>query len=241
LYPQTSATSIWNPARETKANTIQTTVNGTEEERFIFYRGLANFDVPLKVNLKNLSENEMSVTVTNQSVEEIPSLFYLKTNQSGVVSFLTIPALKANESRTFLTSSAQSIKSANVPIQKALVSAGLFEDEAISMLKTWKKSYFRTEGERLLYILPQAWTERILPMKLVPQPERLVRVLIGRVELFSQNEQQRILTRLARNDQSLLEDRLMEPKLNAVKFLMNQQKSLVNQSQIDALILKLNQ
>lgn len=240
LYPKTSQVSVWNPARVTKANTIQTQANGTEEERFIFYRGLGDFSVPLKVSLKNLT-NAMEVTVTNNSTQTVPALFYLKTNELGVERLLVIPSLKPSESRTVSTSLAQNVSDAYQPILKELVSAGLFEDEAMSMLKTWDKSYFHTKGERLLYILPQAWTETILPMKLQPAPEKLVRVLIGRVELFSASEQAQLSQKVVSNDTSILSDRLLEPKLNALKAGARLQKSNQMTMKINKLIHTLNQ
>lgn len=78
-YPATRPESIWNPARGTKANTIQTSANGTEEERFIFYRGLGDFNVPLKVTLSHPAQGKLKVTVENQSAETVPSLFYIST------------------------------------------------------------------------------------------------------------------------------------------------------------------
>lgn len=208
-YPKTLKSSIWNPARETAANTIQ--VNGEEEERFIFYRGLGDFEVPLKIKLRN-----SEITITNTSDQIVPALFYLQTSKAlGVKKFLALPSLGAHESKTFATSDARLVKGANSPIQKALEAQGLFEDEARSMLRTWDSSYFHTEGERLLYLLPQAWTETILPMKLNPVPEKLVRVLVGRIELFSK-EAQAALKQDLKNKINLSEDRLLEAKINAL-------------------------
>jgi len=217
-FPETKPTSIWNPARETAANTIQTNVKGTEEEKFIFYRGLGDFNVPLKLSLKNISAQDLQVTMTNTSEQSVPALFYLETDEeTGVKRFLALTRLGAHETKVFRTSKAQTVKSASSVIQKALMAQGLFADEALSMLKTWDKSYFYTKGERLLYILPQAWTETILPMKLNPVPEKLVRVLIGRIELFSQNAQAVLTHELATNPESFKNDRLLEAKLNTLK------------------------
>lgn len=211
-YAKTKEDSIWNPARETQANTIQVNGETIEEERFIFYRGIGDFEVPLKVKIQN-----STITLTNTSDQTVPALFYLKTSKEfGVQKFLALPALKAHESKSFSTTEAQLVKAVNTPIQKALVAQGLFSDEAISMLRTWKKSYFHTEGERLLYLLPSAWTETILPMKINPTPEKLVRVLIGRIELFSKDAQA-ALSKNLKNKVNLSEDRLLEAKMNALK------------------------
>ena len=67
--PETSGNSIWNPSRETKSNIIK--VND-ELEKLIFYRGLGDFDTPLKV-----SENNGVVTIVNNSSQVIKGLTLL--------------------------------------------------------------------------------------------------------------------------------------------------------------------
>ena len=72
----------------------------------------------------------------------------------------------------------------------ALVKSGLYKDEAESMVNTWKVSYFQTEGTRVLYVLSRTETDNILPIKINPQPEELVRTLVGRVEILTALEEQ---------------------------------------------------
>ena len=50
-----------------------------------------------------------------------------------------------------------------------LTAAGLYEDEASAMLATWRQAYFRQPGLRLFFVVPRAWTDRILPLR-VSQP-----------------------------------------------------------------------
>src|SRR5207248_672908 len=66
-----------------------------------------------------------------------------------------------------------------------LEESGLFEKEARAMVNTWRASYFRSDGIRVLYILPQAWTDTFIPMHLYPKPRKLVRVMVGRTELLT--------------------------------------------------------
>jgi hypothetical protein len=203
--PVTLANSIWNPARATKSNVI---TMGAEDEKFIFYRGLGEFTVPLKITL-----GLESVTLNNTSSEDVSALVYLLSGKvEGVKKFLIIPSLKAGEVRTISTSSAVSTGDLKAEMAKSLVSAGLFQDEALAMLATWNESYFHTEGERLLYILPREWTERILPMRVTPAPAKLERVLVGRVELFSKAAQKSFLTRPLK-----VQDHLHEAKMNAAR------------------------
>jgi hypothetical protein len=66
----------------------------------------------------------------------------------------------------------------------ALVSEGLYKKEARAMVDTWKHQWFAEEGSRVFYLLPQAWTDRVLPLEVMPKPDRVVRVMVGRAELI---------------------------------------------------------
>jgi hypothetical protein len=46
---------------------------------------------------------------------------------------------------------------------------------------------------RILYVLPRAWTDALLPLRLDPAPRELVRTLVGRVEVLTVGEEQRLV------------------------------------------------
>jgi hypothetical protein len=52
------------------------------------------------------------------------------------------------------------------------------------MVDTWKHQWFAEEGSRVFYLLPRAWTDRVLPLEVTPKPDRVVRVMVGRAELM---------------------------------------------------------
>jgi hypothetical protein len=62
---------------------------------------------------------------------------------------------------------------------------GLYDDEATAMVNTWKRQWFRTPGPRLLYIAPQSWTDRSIPLAVDPKPESTKRVMVIRVEILT--------------------------------------------------------
>ena len=68
---------------------------------------------------------------------------------------------------------------------RALVEQGLYEKEAQAMVSTWQDQWFAEDGTRVLYLLPGKWTERTLPLEISPQPDRVVRVMVGRAELIT--------------------------------------------------------
>ncbi len=73
-----------------------------------------------------------------------------------------------------------------------LIADGLFRDEADAMLRTWELAYFKSPGLRLFYVLPQQWTDAVLPMKCSLAAE-VSRTMVGRIELVT--PQQRSLIR----------------------------------------------
>lgn len=42
------------------------------------------------------------------------------------------------------------------------------------------------------YILPDEWTEQILPLEVDPTPDEMVRTLVGRVEVMTQQDEEQI-------------------------------------------------
>jgi hypothetical protein len=80
-------------------------------------------------------------------------------------------------------------------MQAALVKAGLYPDEASAMLRTWELSYFKSPGLRFFYIVPRAWVDKTLPLTITGAPVEVTRVMVGRIELIS-DEQKKALARL---------------------------------------------
>ena len=71
-----------------------------------------------------------------------------------------------------------------------LTASGLYAKEARAMVNTWTSSYFQTDGTRVLFVLPQSWTDAFIPMTVVPQPKQVVRVMVGRLELLTPEREQ---------------------------------------------------
>jgi len=184
--PATAFNSIWNPAREVKANTIEV---DNEHEKFIFYRGVADFPSILKVE----SPSGNILKLTNLSSRAISSAIVLNSNrEKGIVK--VIGAIKSGTSLELPRAEDgvafdEYVEQAKKVIISALVNQGLFKDEAKAMVNTWEKSYFHTPGPRVLFLLPQIETEKILPLTLNPAPKNLVRVLVGRIEIMTKAQE----------------------------------------------------
>ena len=88
-------------------------------------------------------------------------------------------------------------------LRAALVRQGLYADEARAMVATWHDSWFE-EGSRLIYILPTAQVNAILPLNIEPAPAHMVRVFVGRMELITPATRQAIETALKTRDDPAL-------------------------------------
>jgi hypothetical protein len=82
-------------------------------------------------------------------------------------------------------------------LRTALTGARLHADEAAAMVTTWRDSWFTENGTRILYLLPQAWTDEELPLRLHPAPRELVRVMVGRADILHQDVETQARERVA--------------------------------------------
>jgi hypothetical protein len=170
-----SERSHYFAARETDASPLSVRY---EEEKFLFYRGLADFDVPLSARVDSTG----SVTVGNLGSRPLP-LVVLFENRGGRIGFEVRQDLQAATTISRPTLSA-SFDSLRVHLERALVRAGLYEKEAKAMIATWKDSWFE-EGTRVFYLFPSQTVDEILPLTIKPRPDQTVRVFVGRMEVIT--------------------------------------------------------
>jgi len=177
-FPIDQSRSHYYPARETDAAPI---ILGdeqkVEQEKFLFYRGLGNFDLPLSVKLKG---NE--VVVRNTGRDEIAQVILFE-NREGRLGWRIHGPLKG-EATIARPALDQPVESRLREFEKTLVEQGLYEKEAAAMIKTWRDSWSE-EGLRVLYIVPRRATDAILPVTIKPQPSELARVFVGRAEIIT--------------------------------------------------------
>lgn len=184
-------------ARETDAATVQVTqVNHSEEqpetERFLFYRGVGTFNLPVSVRLdKDVTPNLIALNSTCDRRKVV-----LFENRNGKVGYRIVDTLQpeAKVERPTLDSSIESVRE---ELKSILISEGLYEKEADAMLATWADSWFE-EGLRIFYVLPRNTTDAILPMGIQPQPNSLVRVLVGRTELITPEMKGELISQLSK-------------------------------------------
>jgi hypothetical protein len=182
-------------ARETDAAPLQicaTNGHKTEQEKFLFYRGVGNFDLPLAVTLEN-----NRVTLRNTASEGIARLLVFE-NRDGKIGFQSIDNFsgKTTIDRPALDTNVDAVIQR---LRQTLVAAGLFDKEADAMIKTWRNSWFEP-GMRVFYVLPRSATDAVLPITIDPRPDELVRVLVGRTEVITPEMEKSVEEQVQRLD-----------------------------------------
>lgn len=179
-FPVESAHSHYYPAREVDASPVQvcsTDGKPAQQEKFLFYRGVGTFDLPLSVKLEG--EN---VVLKNTGKDEIAHLVIFE-NRGGKIGYRLCDAFtgEMTHERPVLDKNMNSLLA---DLKQVLVASGLYEKEAEAMIKTWRSSWFE-EGMRVFYVLPRQTTDEVLPVTIDPRPAELVRVLVGRAEVIT--------------------------------------------------------
>jgi hypothetical protein len=102
-------------------------------------------------------------------------------------------------------------------LEGMLVAQGLYQDEAHAMVETWRGSWFE-EGSRLLYIVPPAFVDGVLPLSIHPAPAQTVRVFVGRLEIVTPATENAVERALATHDGATLKmfGRFLEPILQVM-------------------------
>ncbi len=204
------ADDVWAPSRNVDAQPVRF---GEETEKFIFYRGLGRFDTPFRV-----TSTGSTLQLHNDSDERVPDAWILHWDgvRGGIWHLGEIGAQKSHTFRPTPKELPQPdyLDAARGSVADGLIRSGLTEAESWAMVDTWDRSYFRSTGMRVLYIAPRSWTDEILPITVTPEPDELVRTLVGRVEVITADDEQALLTQLrdGENDVARI-GRFAEPRL----------------------------
>ncbi len=202
LLPVETSGSHYFAARETDANLLETPSSGTqtapEHEKYLFYRGVGNFQTPVTVTYGA----DHFLVLQNTGDEPLSDIYVLALhNGSGNYTYVESLA-PGQQQRVPLENEVDTRPSKDLSdslglrMETSLVKHGLYRREAAAMVHTWKDSWFEEDGVRVLYLLPRTWTDRTLPLTLEPEPRQLTRVMVGRAELLLPEMEQRLARRL---------------------------------------------
>ncbi len=192
--PATSRDALWNFARDVDAAFVQTSdaANGpvrAESERFLFYRGLGQTRLPMRIEAAGGGTLALE---TDPNLGAGVRHVYVLRVEGGRGAYAYRPALGPGEQAAGVIPSmdralplARFADAMADDLAARLTESGLYPREARAMVNTWKTSYFQNDGVRVLFVLPQSWTDATIPMRIHPRPGKLVRVMVGRLELLS--------------------------------------------------------
>jgi len=207
-------------ARETDAAYLRTSAEAkSQDEKFLFYRGVGDFHMPLVVR----AHGDGKVTVENTGEHSIPS-YILVNVKDRKLTFKVFGHLSPRTAEKVElpaeTSTADKLAEA---MEKLLVAQGLYEKEARAMVKTWRSDWFGEEGTRVLYLVPDGVTSEFLPMTIEPKPDDLVRVLVGRHDVLTPEREKEIdvlVKRLngASNTEAQKADKELNDRLGRYRF-----------------------
>ena len=208
-FPVTKGPSRYFAARNTDAAPLRV---GDQQEKFLFYRGVGGFQVPVRP--KYLSDGKLEIR--NAGPDPIP-LAIVFENRARKIGYRV--AGKIVDSVTVdppaMTGDLQQLRQTLV---RQLAEFGLHQKEAEAMIETWRDSWFE-EGARVLYIYPQQQVDALLPLSIEPKPTSTTRVFVGRAEVLSPWTRDTIQAAMTADDVPALKQfgRFLEPFLKQMQ------------------------
>ena len=193
----------WLHPRRTDAALV-TNAKG-ETEKYLFYRGLGNLQLPV-----TFTATDSTLKAASRSAEPVAHWLVYELSQTGEARWIVPPAVPA---------AGADGKGAEVPVEfastafrgdwkrplfesaaKMLTDAGLLRREADAMLQTWWESYFLRPGLRVFWVVPPAYVDKVLPLTVSPPPAKTTRVIVGRAEILTPSAEQKLLNVFASAD-----------------------------------------
>jgi hypothetical protein len=200
-------------ARDTDAATVRTAGDKRETERFLFYRGVGDFNMPFIVR----AEGNGKFAVKNTGKDAIPGYVLVSVKDRNVTFKVFGHMSPGTKERIELPAEPAAAEKLSEAMTSLLVQQGLYEKEARAMVATWKSDWFGEEGTRVLYLVAEPLTAEFLPLSIEPKPEKLVRVLVGRHDVLTPEREQEVDALVKRfNGASNTESKAADAGLNTL-------------------------
>ncbi len=194
--PKIEATSHYAAAREAReAHAVQFSHNGEmHTERFLFYRGLGDFEPPIRAEA--LGNDRFRFTTTQKS--QWPCVFLVSAKDGQVRWSVQDNVTGSHEFR--LISATRNKDMGVERLISELREAGLFEPEARAMVNTWRDQWFAEHGTRFLAIMPADVVDSTLPLRIEPKPIETKRVFVARLEILTPELERQIESVMSTGD-----------------------------------------
>ncbi len=197
MLPSERSGSHYYAARNTDAAPIR--VNG-QDEKFLFYRGVAGFAVPIST----LLHPNGSILVKNLSPHALPGVIVLAKEGDSFSYRVHGEIAGGADAVVDRPSPGGTLSALMLELERALVRQGLFPREAKAMVETWRDDWFN-DGTRVFYFVPAPEIDAILPLQIYPAPASNVRVFVGRMEVITPRSEADVERALTQGDARLLE------------------------------------
>jgi len=193
-FPGGDGASHYYAARATEASPLAV---ADQRERFLFYRGVADFDA--SISAAALQSGRVRIGKTGR--DDVPGVILFE-RRGNTIGFRVLGTVHGD---TTVDAPALdgSLPALRDQIASSLTAAGLWPREAAAMLETWRDSWFE-EGTRVFYIVPSRAVDAILPLEIRPVPNNVKRVFVGRMEVITQTTESAVQRALATNDGATL-------------------------------------
>jgi hypothetical protein len=212
-FPYEDQENHYYAARETAAAPLVVrTFAGQQQEKFLFYRGVSTFSLPVTATISP----EGKLLVSGPGQEAIPNVMLFERRGDRLGYRLGGPL--QNEMSLDPPELTSTLETMSRDLEDILISQGLYPDEAHAMLETWRQSWFE-EGSRLIYIVPRSFVDTILPLTIKPAPSQIVRVFVGRLELVTPATEKAMADAVAAHDRNTIEKygRFLQPILDEMR------------------------
>jgi hypothetical protein len=199
-FPTEPTASHYYAARQTDAAPVRA---GSQREKFLFYRGVGRFPLPLTaiVDDEGGIDVKPSATVDRDGNGAVGTVMFFE-NRGGTITYDIRRAARGHVRFEPDLHRAATIDVAS-DLEEMLIAEGLYAKEAHAMVETWRDAWFE-EGARLIYIVPQRTVDAVLPLEIAPKPVEQARVFVGRMELITPRMRAAVSTALTDSDVTTL-------------------------------------
>lgn len=191
--PEVAASDPWSFARNVDSMWVRTVPRKgperrgpSEADRFLFYRGLGAFDLPFRADVPE----DGKPSFKNGSAHAVAQVVAIEVGPGGKEGRYSVATgvapgtavadlLAGRETERWRGGAVEGLKE---DLQKILRGQGMNADEAAAMVATWTRSWFLSEGTRVVYVVPRPLVDALLPLSIDPAPSEVRRALVGRIE-----------------------------------------------------------
>lgn len=186
----------WKNLRDVPCSWVS---NLGESERFVYYDGPTLANSPIKVSLaddvlqidqQKIFPDQGSVINPRRAIadnvrrEEPDRIgFFVRVDDQGIITGQKLDL----DNKKIDLHEVNKIDGAKIrqKLLDLLINAGLNSDEARALLDCWESAFFKTAGQRLIFLLQRSEYDLMCPIKVRPMPTTMARVGLVLTELLA--------------------------------------------------------